>query len=117
MKYALLLGSIIEFLGAYVMYFHPDLVFFEPHLLLSRFYGLAALVLSFISFIAYKLYQEEKVIRTIYLIIMFFHGAIALVAYQDMSGQLIHRNETIVSHVIIFGIFVGAYLKDLKPDK
>jgi len=116
MRNVLLLAGIIEIIGGLLLYVNPNLIFVDPHILSTRFYSLAALVIGSLCVFAYRDYHESRFFKTFYLTMMFFHGALSMICFQDSIGALTFRDEAIISHLIIFSIFVIAYLKDLKPE-
>lgn len=117
MKIALLLVAITEVLGGVVAYLYPEYIFNVQDALQSRMYGLAAFVIGLVSFYCYKYFSEEKLNRTLYLIVMFFQGALALICSQDQNDILVHETGAVITHLVLFTIMVAGYLKDIKKEE
>lgn len=119
MKYALLISGIVELIGGLLVYFHPALAFNVTlsNSTIFKMYGLLAAVIGLINLMAFKHYSESRIISIIFLSMMFFHAAVAFLIYAD--GQEFFHQQQIATllHLVIFCIFLGSYLNDLKPDR
>ena len=118
MKYALLISGLVELLGGILVYFNPDILFSNVlnHATIFKMYGLLAFILGMINIMAYKHYSENRIITIIFLSMMFFHAAVAFLVYADRLNLFHHQQLACVLHLFIFCVFLGTYLKDLKPD-
>ena len=116
MKFAFLISGIIELIGAYICYFSPDLIYVDAPPYLLRLYGLAALSLGIINIMLYKHYVKSRLTKVLYLTIMFFHGAVAMMTYGSQSDSLPYQLPIILTHLTVFVIFFIMYMKELEPD-
>lgn len=116
MKWALLLSGIIELIGACLCYFAPHLVYDNGSPYLVKLYGLSALVLGIINLLLYVYYSETKLVKLIYLAMMFFHGAVAMMTYGSASAAISYPLGTTLTHLGVFVVFLFGYMNDVKPD-
>jgi len=116
MKWAFLISGLLELVGGLICYFNPNLIFEGHTLYLSRLYAISALVLGIISLSLYFNYEDSKRVKAIFLALMFFHGAVAMITYGTSDG-ITYQSEATITHLAVFVVFFIGYMKDLKPDK
>jgi len=113
MKLALLIGGIVELLGGIICYFSPDTIFLSPDGT-ATLYGLAAAVIGLLCLFLYRDYSENRLTKSCYLLIMFFHAAIAL--FLNGNEILTYNLGGKITHGVLFAVFLIGYMSDLKPD-
>lgn len=116
MKYAFLISGLVEFLGGLVCYLYPDLLYEQGPSYMMSLYALSAMVLGIINLVVFFFYEESKLSKFIFIAMMFFHGAVAMMTYGTQSDQLTFRIPATISHLVLFCIFLLTYMKDLKPE-
>ncbi len=118
MKWAILIGALVEMIGAIILYFNAQSIFPESDSILPRMYAVAIAVLAFICF---KLYQdnqfENPFQRQIYLGIMFFHAALSFICFSTSETEMPLKLYATISHLGMFIILLMAYLRDIKADE
>jgi len=117
MKYAFLISGIIEVLGGLACYLYPDLIYQQGPAYLMQLYALCALVLGLINLIVFHFYEESKLTKFIFLAMMFFHGAVAMMTNGAHTDLITYKLPATVTHLILFLVFLLTYMKDLKPDR
>ena len=117
MKNAFLVSGIIELIGAYLCYFVPDFIYEGGPAYLLRLYGLGALTLGVMCIMIYKHYSKTRLTKVLYLSIMFFHGAVAMMTYGTHADNLTYQLPIILTHLAVFVIFFIFYMKNIEPDK
>ncbi len=118
MKYALLISGLVELSGGIVLYLFPHLIVnpIQSNLAIFKLYGLSAIIIGLINLFAYRHYEETRFFKILFLLMFFFHGAIAMICYGIAQDSFTKNSFAIVTHLILFGIFLFTYLKDLKPN-
>lgn len=117
MKSALLIHGIIELLGAIVCSFYPEIIFSETPMIVTRIYGLAAGVIGIMSLLCYRHYEPTPLFRQLIVVMMFFHGTLAMLCSKADLDIVPSRTGAMAVHLVLFIIFLLGYMKDLKPDK
>lgn len=117
MRWALLLSGILEILGATACYFMPQFIYTGGPDYLIKLHGLSALVLGIISLVLYAHFSKERIVKLIYLALMFFHGAVAMMTYGSVSEAIPYPLGATLTHLAVFIIFFIGYMKDLTPDQ
>jgi len=115
MKYALLISAVVEILGGLVLYFAPHLVI-ESGSYLTKIYSISALTIGLICLYSFIYYENNKLIKATYLVLMFFHAAIGMMTYGDRSDAINNPQAAVIVHIGVFVILLLGYLKDIKPD-
>jgi len=117
MRWALLIGAIVEIIGSLVVYFAADLIFtIDIQTLVYRFYGLTLFIVGLINIFLYKAEIDPKTFKQVYLTMMGFHAALSIMCHSAPSVQFPFYREASISHGIIFAIFLFFYMKDIKAD-
>lgn len=114
MKLALLISGIIEIIGAIVLYISPTLIFSieDPHHVLFKFYALTMMVVGLLNVFAFTSYQKTRFFKQIFLTMMGFHGALAMLSYGAADTQFPLSLYGSITHGVLFGIFLIGYLKE-----
>jgi len=114
MKWALLISGIVEIIGALTLYMTPELIFSlqEGQHIISKFYGLTMLIVGLLNVFAYASFESTPFFKRIFLAMMGFHGALAMMCYSAPSIQFPYHTQATVTHGILFCLFVLGYLKD-----
>lgn len=117
MKLAFLISSIVELLGAIVVYFFATAIFPLSDPLLTKFYALAILVLGIIGISIWRNYSAALIlVRHSFLAMMFFHGALAMICFSADPQLLPLRLYACITHLFVFVVFFTGYMKDLRPE-
>ncbi len=117
MRVVFLISGIVEIVAAFICYLHPNVLYENATPYLMKLYGINALVLGIINILLYRYYQTTDLIRKIFLSMMFFHGAIAMMTYGFKATKLTYPIGVILTHLALFILFFIMYMKDLKPDQ
>ena len=114
MKHALLISGIIEIIGSLVLYFIPEQLFSinEGFHIITKLYGLTMFVVGLLNILAFSSYQKTKFFKQIFLTMMGFHAALAMLSYSASPIQFPLYNYGSIVHGLLFGLFLLGYLKD-----
>ena len=116
MRIAFLISGIVEIIGAFIFYVYPDVMHQNPTPYLMKLYGINALILGIINMLIYRHYQTSDLIRKVFLAMIFFHGAIAMMTYGFKDAGLNYPLGAVLTHLALFVLFFITYMRDLKPD-
>jgi len=114
MKWSLLISGIIEVIGGLIVFFAPYFIYeFEGlYHIAFKLYGFTMFILGIINVFAYFAYQVNKFFKQIFLSMMGFHGALAMLCYSAPEFQFPLHIQGAITHGVIFSIFLTAYLKE-----
>jgi len=117
MKWALLIGAIIEILGSFVVYFSADLMFItDTQTMVYRLYGLTMFVLGLLNVFIFKAKIDNKSFKQMYLTMMGFHAALSIMCHNAPDAQFPLYREASIAHGLLFALFIFFYMKDIKPE-
>ncbi len=116
MKWAFLISGIVELIGSFICYTSPELVYQGGSAYMMQLYGLAALTLGIINILVFTNFEESKLTKTLGISMMFFHAAVAMKTFGIKSDNITYQNEAIITHVILFLLFLVGYMNGIKPD-
>jgi len=114
MKWALLISGIVELVGAIVLYFSPSLIFViqEDIHVLFKFYAITMAVVGILNVFAYLSFQKTKFFKQVFLTMMGFHGALAMLSYGSPDAQFPLSLYGSITHGFVFVLFFIGYLKE-----
>ena len=112
MKLSLLISGIIETIGALIVFFAPHYIYSSEFHIAFKLYGLTMFILGLINLFAYFSFQNNKFFKQIFLSMMGFHGALAMMCYSAPDLQFPLHIQGAICHGVIFAIFVFGYMKD-----
>lgn len=117
MKFAFLISGIIELIGAAVCSFFPDLIFLGTAPLVSKMYGLSAAVIGIMSLLAFRHFSPLPLFRHLIVLLMFFHGALAMLCYNARPELIPHHLPATIVHLALFVLLLFGYMNGVKPEK
>ncbi|MBT8232071.1 MAG: hypothetical protein HKO66_07875 [Saprospiraceae bacterium] len=117
MRIALLVSGILELIGGMIIYFKPDLIFANTYTPTAKFFGLAAFVIGMINIFSYQEFNESPVFKKIFLTMMGYHAAIAMICF-GMSPKIMHYTlEATLTHLACFVLFFIMYMKAIPKSQ
>lgn len=112
MKWAFLIGGIIELLGAVLLLLQPEWVFVGVFVSMGRLYGSAVLFIGFIHLIGFLHFSEERIVRLLFIACMGYHAAVSFVC-KGLSMEILREpSKASLTHLICFIIFFIFYMKE-----
>lgn len=117
MRHGFLINGVIELFGGIVLYLYPHLIFNSPYDLNIKMYGLLASCFGLISIFFWQSYEESKLFRKSYLVLMFFHAALAMICNGFPEEILRLKTEATVCHGLIFVVLFIFYMNDQKANR
>jgi len=115
MKLAFLVCGIIELIGAAACSFFPTLIFAETAPLISKMYGLSASVIGIVSLLAYRDFSPAPLFRHLLVLMMFFHGALAMLCFKASAALIPYHLPATIVHLAMFVILLFGYMSNVKP--
>lgn len=114
MKWALLISGVIELIGAIILYFSPLLIFSiqEASHVLFKFYAMTMAVVGLLNVFAALSFQKSKFFKQVFLTMMGFHGALAMLCYGSPDSQFPLSLYGSITHGVLFALFLIGYLKE-----
>ncbi len=117
MRIAFLISGLAEIIAAIICYSAPDLIIANGTPYLLKLYGINAFVMGIINLLLFYYFEESEMVRKIYLAMMFFHGAVAMMTYGFKNTALTYPLGAVLFHLALFVLFFIMYMRDLKPDE
>lgn len=116
MKYAFLISGLVELLGGLICEFYPSSIFLSFDRWMVSIFGLSIMVLGIINLLAFKHYRPTKLMKGLFLSMLFYHGAVAMIIHRAPSDLLSQPLAAILLHLFLFLLFLLCYLGGIKPD-